>query len=1329
MAKCGRIFHDYTPVCAIGASAGGVSALREFFAQIGDDLGVAFVVIMHLAPDHPGVLAEILAGSTTMPVRPVADSPRLMPNCVYVIPPDRELVIKGDHITARPFSEARDSRAPIDHVFRTVAAARGDGVVVILTGSGSDGAAGVRAVKEAGGVVFIQDPDEAEFPAMPRSALATGDADFVLPIRNMGERIAEVVRNRAASPMLGGEEAENHLRDILGLLQARTGHSFSRHKRATVLRRIRRRMRVTRCAGLDAYTHHLRESPEEAQKLLEDLLISVTTFFRNPDAFEALETEAIRPIFDQMEDGQGIRVWVAGCATGEEAYSLAILLLEEATRRSASVPIQIFATDLDEGALATAREGLYPASIEADVSEDRLRRFFAKEGAHYRVTKEIRNLVLFASHSALKDPPFMRLQLITCRNLLVDLDRDLQREVCGLFHYGLVPNGCLFLGSTETAEVVTELYSAVNHDACLYRALPQNRRRLPPLPATEVRVMTAHRPPRSPVGPRVGNETAIAQMHVSALERAAPPSVLVDRDRRILHLSPTAGRFLLPSGGTFTVDLLPLVRPELRIDLHIALRRALEQGEATLTPPTIVAFYGTSHRILMQVTPTQPSESTTRQALVFFLDGGQIDAEPSSDASRTTAERLKTSHDEYELAIQELRAANEELHSINEEYCATSEELETSKEELQSMNAELQTVNEELQRKLEVIASAHSDLRNMVTSTEVGTLFLDAELRIRMLTPTVARVFNITDADVGRAITTFTHRLDYDGLNADARRVLRDLCPIEREVPTIDGRWLMMRLRPYHTIDDRFDGVVVTFVDVTERRQTTARLEASEEKYRSLFQSMTEGLVLARIIWDEAGQPVDAVYSEANPAAIRTVKAEFLGRRLRDVFPDLEPHWWEIPARVLRSGEPERHELFAAPLEQWFEVYIWKVTRDDDRVAVLFRDVTRERRQRDESAAREKAEAANRKLSSFLASVSHDLRQPVMAANLFVGLLKMQPLRDKERDLLDPLADSLASLTGMLTGLLEVARLDAGVFQQKIRDFDLDEVLGRLLSEFQGQARETELFLEVPHTGVAVRADPLLVELVLRNLLSNAVKFTETGGIRVEVAVEGEAVRLSVVDTGVGIPAEKIEHIFDEYVQLGKTARDHSRGFGLGLSTVRRVAALLGTAVEVRSDVGHGSTFSLSLPLAGTDQAQPEDNLDPSKSGSPKGDARVALNGATVLVVDDEALVLKALTLSLQSHGATVLAAHSLREAVTLLERSSPAPDAIVADYTLSHGERGTEAIAAASARGVAAAVLITGDTAPERMAEAQGSGYRLLNKPVDSIRLVELLAEMLARH
>lgn len=747
-----------TPICAIGASAGGVRALQDFFANIRDDLGLAYVVVVHLAPDRPSVLAEILATRTTMPVHQVDDSPRLRPNCVWVIPPDRELVIDGDDVTARPFTEARGRRAPIDMFFRSVAAARGDGIAVVLSGAGADGALGVRAIKEGGGLVFAQDPGEAEYPMMPRSAIATGMVDLSAPVVRLAERIAEVTRNKQALRQIIDVGVEEELRQVIALLRARTGHDFANYKRATVMRRVLRRMQVMRLTGIGAYYRYLQASPEEVQDLFSDLLISVTMFFRDGDVFDKLRNHVIGAIFDRLDDKRAIRVWVAGCATGEEAYSIAMLLMEEADRRGVHPTIQIFATDIDDHALAIAREGRYPKAIETDVSEERLKRFFFDDSGWYHARKELRDVVLFALHSALKDPPLIRLDLVSCRNLLIYLQRDLQRQLCGVFHYALRPGGFLFLGSAETVDAGPPLFDTIDRESRLYVARFTSEKPSAALPqlAMDRRNHDLDPRPLPPPAPAISP----GALHAAALELSAPPSALVDTSGRVLHLSPNAGRFIKPSEGPFTADLPSLVRSELRVDLKLALRRALDEGVATLTGPIPVAFNGHRRLVSMQVACSErPEQGGAAQALVFFLEGGEpspLDgAEDDGVPDRgemlrlrhelsAAQDRLSASRLEYEQATQDLRVANEELQSINEEYRSTAEELETSKEELQSMNEELQTVNAELKSKLETISSAHNDLQNLMAATEIGTLFLDPELRIKLFTRAVTAHFNIT---------------------------------------------------------------------------------------------------------------------------------------------------------------------------------------------------------------------------------------------------------------------------------------------------------------------------------------------------------------------------------------------------------------------------------------------------------------------------------------------------------------------------------------------------------------------------------------------------------
>jgi two-component system CheB/CheR fusion protein len=819
------------PVASIGASAGGIAALQDFFDALPAKVGAAFVVIVHLDPEHTSDLSRIIATRAKMPVVEVKADQTIEADKIYVIPPNRRLLVSAERISSAPFEEPRGQRAPIDQFFRSVADQHGDGFAIILTGAGSDGAVGVKAVKEAGGLILVQDPDEAEYPSMPRSAIASGAADFVLPVRAIAERIPELVRNKE---QLSAEDlaskSEDALRRILSYLRLKSGHDFSQYKRSTIVRRLARRMQVTRAETLDDYLAHLRSETEEAQALLADLLISVTSFFRDPAAFEHLGREVIPRLFEERGSGNGLRVWVPGCATGEEVYSIAMLLLEEAARREDRPDIQIFASDLDASALATARDGSYPVAIGTDVSEERLRKFFTREGDHYRIRREVRDLIVFAPHSLLRDPPFSHIDLISCRNLLIYLDRELQNQVCGTFHYALRRHGFLFVGSSETID--SQLFRVMNRDARIFQALERTRE-LPPLP----RVVT---------GPRI-HETSLpvpldrrtkgnyASEHRQALEQLGPPSMLVDEGHRIVNFSESAGRFLLQPAGPPTSVAGDLVRPELRLDLQTGLHRAFEQNEPTMTMPVAVQFNGTPRQVSLQVRPFL-REGAARSALVFFMEGGpapsvprqtseqddnasQLVSQLRSELSATQA-HLRTSREQYDTVTEELRASNEELQSINEEYRSTAEELETSKEELQSINEELQTLNHELKLKLDAVSRAHNDLQNLMSSTDVATLFLTTDLRIHRFTPRLADIFNIVHGDEGRPISDFTHRLEYTSLNRDAHRVLADLAPIEHTIKSVDGRWFLMRLRPYRTVDGKIDGVVVTFVDVTDRLET-----------------------------------------------------------------------------------------------------------------------------------------------------------------------------------------------------------------------------------------------------------------------------------------------------------------------------------------------------------------------------------------------------------------------------------------------------------------------------------------------------------------------------
>jgi len=894
------------PIVAIGASAGGIKALQNFFEALPADTGACFVVIVHVDPNSESHLAEVIAQKTSMPVKAVGQSENLDPNTVYVIPPNRRLEITDHEIVTREFDEPRGRRAPIDLFFRSFADHYGDGFAVILSGAGSDGAVGVKAVKERGGLILVQDPNEAEYGSMPRSAIATGAADVVYPIDKLAKELCELIKKKSAlRSKTIAESDEESLGQILNFVRARTGHDFSKYKRATLLRRITRRMQLARAEELEHYHEYLREDLTEVDRLFSDLLISVTTFFRDPEAFHALSERVLPRIFENKDADDSIRVWVPGCATGEEAYSLAILLLEEAARRDVRCDIQIFASDLDTAALVSARDGVYPAAIEADVSHKRLQRYFTREGQSYRIIPEVRDRVLFATHSLLKDPPFSRLDLISCRNLLIYLDRELQEQAVSTFNYALMPGGYLFLGTSENADAPQGLFHTIDREARVYQSVEGGGEKFLGL----TRLNFSPRPPdASSKRPTPAAHQSENQMHWKALEKHAPPSILVDQAYHIINLSETAGRYLLHPEGPPSSDLVQLVRQELRADLRTALDRAFERREATLSLPIPVRFNGVAQRIYLQVKPF--GDESERTALVLFIEGAGLDPADLDNARPTTEEkasnleiqelrdelqltrmRLKTSQEEEDATNEELRAANEELQSINEEYRSTAEELETSKEELQSINEELQTLNNELKRKLESVSRAHNDLENLMAATDVGTLFLDRELRIKRFTPRVKDLFNIGHSDVGRLITDFTHVLQYDALPADAREVLKELTPIEREISSSDASSYLMRIRPYRTAHDKIEGIVATFVDITERRKVEEALRESETRLKLAREASDLGVQdynpttgecwwddRARALWDiQAGETVtmDLIWSRIHPDDLSEVRSDF----------------------------------------------------------------------------------------------------------------------------------------------------------------------------------------------------------------------------------------------------------------------------------------------------------------------------------------------------------------------------------------------------------------------------------------------------------------------
>ncbi len=837
---------DTFPIVGIGASAGGLKAFQEFFSALPARPGMAFVLVQHLSPDHESALAELVQSKTEMIVTQVADHPDVEADRVYVIPPGKHLEIEDGHLQLVEARRDRGRPAAVDHFFRTLAADQGPrAVCVVLSGTGSDGSLGLKNVKERGGLTMAQTPADAEYDGMPQSAINTGLVDLegtaealahqLVGIRASDDRVLLPQTPDAALP----ENDHQALQAIFAHLRERTAHDFSDYKRTTILRRLARRLQVTRQPDLPAYAAYLRSTPEEIQALLRDFLISVTQFFRDDKAFEVLETETIPALFDGKTANDQVRVWVAGCATGEEAYSIAMLLCEHRERLDHPPDLQIFATDIDERALERAREGLYTDADAADVSPERLRRFFDSEGGGVRVKSELRQIVLFARHNLLADPPFSRLDLIACRNVLIYFNRPVQERVFATFHYSLRSDGFLFLGAAEGPSLISKGFTPSDKPARIYARRDVGGR--PPIMALGRGDGFQGAPPARPDPSDPPREGLVERYREWTVEQYAPPRLLVDEHYDITHVFGDAGEYLVDREGPVTQNVVDKVLRAFRFDLRAALFRAFSAGESTDTRFQRITIGGKDRITRLHVGRAGGAALQDGLAEVVFIEldpttvaalgsGLELKGEPLSDGVaahleeelRQTRRRLQLTVEESETSTEELKASNEELQSINEELQSTTEELETSKEELQSTNEELQTVNQELKNKVEELVRSNSDLQNLIASTDIATVFLDRALQLKRYTPRAADLFHVRPGDMGRPFDHIVHRLQHESLSETARRVLDTLVQEEIDVESEDGRWYSARVNPYRTTDDRIDGIVLTFVDVTELHDAVA---------------------------------------------------------------------------------------------------------------------------------------------------------------------------------------------------------------------------------------------------------------------------------------------------------------------------------------------------------------------------------------------------------------------------------------------------------------------------------------------------------------------------
>ncbi|MBI5375849.1 MAG: PAS domain-containing protein [Candidatus Schekmanbacteria bacterium] len=918
------------PIVGIGASAGGLAAFEAFFSGMPADTdpGMAFVIVQHLSPDHKSILSELVRRYTRMEVFEVEDGMVIKPNCTYIIPPNRDMVLLNGTLHLMEQIMSRGMRLPIDFFFRSLAQElRERSICIVLSGTGSDGTQGVRSIKGEGGMVMVQVPESAEYDGMPQSAIRTGLTDYILPPSEMPARLIAYVSHAFSKKILPvispASTSEDALKKVCIMLRAKTGHDFSQYKQNTLVRRVERRMALCHIMQLDEYVRYLQQNQVEVESLFRDLLIGVTGFFRDPEAFKFFEEHIIPKIFSGKPAGTVIRVWVPGCSTGEEAYSIAILFQEHLDTLKQTFKVQLFATDIDKRAIDSARSGIFPASITADISPERLSRFFSHEPGSevYRISKSIRDMLIISEQDVIKDPPFSKLDLISCRNLLIYMSGELQKKLIPMFHYALVPGGMLFLGTSETVGEFADLFATLDRKWKIYQSKEDIKsthramgRFIPPLtegsrtvPQTEKTVWDK-------------NKISLRELTEKVLlNEYTPSSVVVDEHGDILYIHGRTGRYLEPAPGNAGMNILKMIREGLRRELTIALHKAVSRKELVSCPGLRIKIDSDFTTVNITVRPMMAGPAETAPLGMFMVafeeappvnqTGPEVTDWKSESAGHLSIDRdaqvaaleqellakeeyLQTTAEELETSNEELKSSNEEMQSVNEELQSTNEELETSKEELQSVNEELATVNNELQIKVADLSQTNNDMNNLLAGTGVGIIFVDHQLRIRRFTPAVTQVINLIQTDVGRPVGHIVSNLIcYDRLLEDTQEVLDTLVSKEVEVQNKSRNWYLLRIRPYRTLENVIEGAVLTFVDITE----IVKARESLRRMAVVVKDSHDAVTL---------QDLDGNILSWNPAAEKIYGwsvSEALTMNVRDRIP--ERHSAEALARVQQLTE------------------------------------------------------------------------------------------------------------------------------------------------------------------------------------------------------------------------------------------------------------------------------------------------------------------------------------------------------------------------------------------------------------------------------------------
>ncbi len=1212
-------------IVGIGSSAGGLEALESFFSCMPSANSMAFVVIQHLSPDYKSLMPEILSRNTKIKVLQIQDGMKVLPGCIYLNPPKYSVTISQGQFLLKEQEKSYRINSTINTFFNSLAVEmRERAIGIILSGTGSDGTQGCRAIKEAGGLIISQDEESAKFNGMPRSVIATNICDYILTPTKIPEKLLQYTGQTSLITINenNGQDLDHKgydtLSQIFSIINKRHSIDFSLYKQSTVLRCLERRIRICQIPNIEAYHSYLKDNLEEVDALYNSLFIGVTRFFRDKEAFEIIKTKVIPEIINSKDDNAVIRVWVAGCCTGEEAYSLAILFKEYMDLVKRNIKLKIFATDIDNRSIEYASAGIYPDSISEDVSLERLNRYFIKKRDVYQVSKYIREMVIFSRHNVINNPPFYKIDLLTCRNLLIYFQPKLQTRILSTFQFALASQGYMFLGISETTGELKSYFSTVDGKYKIYKRRDMKKRPL----VDDLSIITTgmkvvkHKGTYEEYTRNARSKWEMDEISERLLEECLPPSAIVDENGELVQVCGNCDKYLKAPRGKVVYDIQKMVPKELSTALGTAISK-VKKEKTTVTYTNIKIKIGEGQTSINLI--VKPLFTKNNGNLIFVQfeeikdDAIKCNYVENYDTISKLQERitdleqeLQFTKESLQTSIEEIETSSEELQSANEELLVSNEELHSTNEELQSVNEELIVVNTQYQYKIQELADLNNDMMNYLNSTSIGTLFLDSNLYVRKFTPALTREINLIETDIGRPISHIAHNLKDEDLVKQSRVVMDSLVSFEKEVQGSDNRWYLIKYSPYRTNENVIKGVVISLVDITALKDAVAKQRSSMEHYEKLVELSPYAIMLishGRILF-------------SNTAGLNLLKEKkndnLIGKPIN--------HYLNFNEQLVTYKEIEHTKddeigsLVEKKVVRWdgseiyVEIYSMPFSMgENDSDLIILRDITYkkiENKLRMENEKRQalldEANTLDKLKNDFFSNLSHELRTPL---NVIMSTLQLIDSKVKDyteynktinlKKHMNVMKQNCYRQLRLVNNMIDITKIDAGFYDIKYQNHDIVNIVENITLSINNYVvnRGLELVFDTEVEEKVLACNPDSIERIMLNLLSNAIKFTGEGGsIYVNLYDRGESIIISVKDSGIGIPKDKQEVIFDRFRQVDKSLTRDNEGSGIGLSLVKSLVEMHGGKISIVSEYGKGSEFLIELPVKTVIEESVEEN-------------------------------------------------------------------------------------------------------------------------------------------